>query len=174
MSFFNHLSIRAFVAPHSRVRVSPNAWSDLVAELGRRAGRVRESGAFLLAPSRGRSRTIVQRVVYFDDVDPDSLTGGITMHSSGFEALWAICSAHGMRVIADVHTHPSTHVHQSDIDQRNPMIATAGHVAIIVPHFASEPIAASDCGVHTYQGAYQWSAAVGAGAARLLYIGRWA
>ena len=174
MNFFNHLITRAFVARHSRVRVSPIMWRDLVAELGRRAGGVRESGAFLLAPSSGRSRRTVQHVVYFDDVDPDSLTGGITMHSSGFDELWAICSAHGMRVVADVHTHPSTNVHQSDIDQRNPMIATEGHVAIIVPHLASGPIAASNCGVHTYQGAYQWGAALGAASARLLYIGRWA
>lgn len=174
MNSFTATTMRAFVARRSRVRISSDEWRALVAELGRRGRGDRESGAFLLAPRQGhRARTVAQ-VVYFDDVDPESLTGGITMHSSGFEALWAICSEQNLRVIGDVHTHPSAWVDQSGTDRDNPMIATAGHVAIIVPNLALQPITAADCGVHVYHGAHRWTNTFNNGAARLLYIGRWA
>lgn len=174
MTFFNRLSIPAFVARPSRVRVTAEAWDELIDELGRRGRGERESGAFLLASRHGRRRATVQRVTYFDDVDPTCLTGGITLQSSGFTALWRICAAHGLRVIADVHTHPGGWVEQSEVDQANPMIATLGHVAIIVPSFAAERTRAGDCGVHVYLGSHRWNAALGPAAARLLYIGRWA
>ncbi len=174
MSFSTHLSIRAFVARRSRVRVSPVVWCDLVTELGVRGGGVREAGAFLLARAGGRQPATVTRIVYFDDVDPTCLTGGISMHAVGFDALWKICSAGKLRVIADVHTHPGAVVRQSDIDRANPMIATAGHVAVIVPHLAREPVAPSECGVHIYRGAHQWDETLGTAAARQLYVGRWA
>lgn len=173
MSFFTRPSIRAFVARRSRVRLTPRQWDDLIAELGRRAGGVREAGAFLLASTIGRS-TSVARVVYFDDVDPACLTGGISMKSSAFSALWDICFTEELRVIADVHTHPDDYVDQSDIDKANPMIAAAGHVAVIVPDLAGHTIAAEECGVHIYSGAHRWEPHIGRSAARLLYIGRWA
>lgn len=174
MNFFTPLSIRAFVARHSRVRIAPDGWAELLAELRRRGRGNRESGAFLLAGAGARATRTVTRVVYFDDVDPTCLTGGITIQSSGFTALWKICSEHGLRVVADVHTHPSEFINQSDIDRANPMIATRGHVAIIVPRFASHSVGAADCGVHVYRGAYEWDAKLGVRAARVLYIGRWA
>lgn len=149
-------------------------WEEFLSELGRRGDGVRESGAFLLAPPQWRSRRTVHRVVYFDDVDPESLTGAITIRSGAFDALWTICAAEKMRVIADVHTHPSTWVHQSETDRTNPMIATTGHVAIIIPDFATRRISPSECGVHTYRGAHEWDSATGAEASRALYVGRWA
>ena len=116
----------------------------------------------------------MHRVVYFDDVDPESLTGAITIRSSAFDALWTICATEKMRVVADVHTHPSTWVQQSETDKTNPMIATTGHVAIIIPDFATRRVPASECGVHTYRGAHVWDTAIGVAASRALYIGRWA
>ncbi len=174
MTFFTRPSFRAFVARRSRVRVSREEWAALLTELGRRGGGVRESGAFLLAMADGQEPRTIARVVYFDDVDPACLTGAISMHASGFDALWAICTAENLRVIADVHTHPASFVKQSDIDGANPMIAIAGHVAIIVPHLAARTVTARECGVHIYRGAHEWDEALGRGAARLLYIGRWA
>jgi hypothetical protein len=38
----------------------------------------------------------------------------------------------------------------------NPMVAMAGHVAIIIPRFAQGRIPAEDIGVHVYQGAHRW------------------
>lgn len=173
MISFIQRTTRACVARRSRVRIGDEAWKELIAELGRRAAGVREAGAFLLARADDDRRTVV-RVVYFDDVDPDCLTGGITMHSTGFDALWSICNAEGLRVVADVHTHPGEFVSQSAIDRANPMIATAGHVAIIVPDLASRLPSARECGVHTYNGAHEWDKALDSQAARALYIGRWA
>lgn len=175
MSFFTHLNIRAFVGRHSRLRLMPQQWNDLIAELGRRAGGVRESGAFLLADSQsGAQATTVKRFVYFDDIEPTSLIGTISMSSSAFSTLWDICNAEKMRVIADVHTHPETLVRQSDTDRKNPMIASAGHVAVIVPYLAGRAISPHECGVHLYRGAHRWDSGYGRDAARLLYIGRWA
>lgn len=173
MSFFTRLHIRAFVGRHSRVRLTPRRWESLVAELGRRARGVRESGAFLLASTTGQATTVT-RIVYFDDVDPSCLTGGISMKSSAFTALWEICSAEKLRVIADIHTHPGDFVDQSDIDRANPMVATVGHVAVILPDLAGRVVAASECGVHTYRGAHEWDSSFGRPAAELLYVGRWA
>lgn len=173
MTSFIRRITTACVARRSRVRIGNEAWNTLIAELGHRTGSVREAGAFLLARAGDERRSVV-RVVYFDDVDPDCLTGGITMHSTGFDALWSICNAEGLRVVADVHTHPGDFVRQSAIDRANPMIASAGHVAIIVPDLASRLPSAQECGVHTYRGAHTWEQALEVQASRALYIGRWA
>jgi proteasome lid subunit RPN8/RPN11 len=173
MTSFTHRSIRAFVGRRSHVRVTCGQWRELIAELGRRAAGVREAGAFLLADIGDRSTT-VRRVVFFDDVDPACLTGGISMSSSAFGDLWRICSAAGLRVVADVHTHPGAFVDQSDIDRANPMVARAGHVAIIVPDLAVRPVKPTECGLHLYRGHHQWHKSFGRDAARVLYVGRWA
>lgn len=171
MSFFTRLSTSVCFGRRSRVRLTARQWNDLIAELGRRAGGVREAGAFLLTAGEERAAK-VRRFVYFDDVDPTCLTGGISMRSSAFGALWDICAAERMRVVADVHTHPGVFVDQSDIDRANPMIATAGHIAVIVPDLARRAIAPSECGVHIYRGAHTWDSMFGSDAARLLYVGR--
>jgi hypothetical protein len=173
MSYFIQRITAVFVGRHSRIRVPRELWTELVAELGRRSGGVRESGAFLLARTDRRRKTVT-RVAYFDDLDADCLTGGVAFHPSGFECLWKMCALEGLRVVADVHTHGGTFVRQSSIDKANPMIAKAGHVAVIVPHLAQRPVVASQCGVHTYRGAHQWDEALDRAARRTLYIGRWA
>jgi hypothetical protein len=173
MNFFTRTAMRAFVGRPSRVRFTRPQWSELISELGRRAGGVRESGAFLLADVRFRFPT-VRRIVYYDDLDPRSLNGGVLLRSSAYGTLWRLCSNHGLRVIADLHTHPGDFVSQSDTDRTHPTIATAGHVAIVVPHLAGRPIAPAECGVHVYRGGHRWESHFGRAAARLLYVGRWA
>jgi hypothetical protein len=76
-------------------------------------------------------------------------------------------------VIGDIHTHPGPGVHQSAIDAANPMIAQAGHVALIVPDFAARPISPREVGVHRYDGA-GWQTWTGRAAARRLRVGRFA
>lgn len=161
------------IRPRSRVRLRPQLWHELVGELGRRGHGERESGAFLLAATDGDRRRVV-RCVYLDDLDPDCLTGAISFKGAAYGPLWALCRRERLTVIADVHTHPGRCVHQSPTDRANPMIATAGHVALIVPDYAQSPVRARAVGVHVYRGDHRWSSALGREAARLLYIGRFA
>jgi proteasome lid subunit RPN8/RPN11 len=149
-------------------------WDELITELGRRTGGTREAGAFLLASADRRQRPVVRSIVYFDDLDPECLTGGISMGSAAFGRLWTRCRESSLRVIADVHTHPGTSVCQSGIDQANPMVASSGHVAIVVPHLATRWFDAAACGVHVYLGGHRWEASYRRRAEQLLYVGRWA
>jgi proteasome lid subunit RPN8/RPN11 len=110
--------------------------------------------------------------VYYDDIDPGCLTGGINLNGLAFSRLWDICAAESRRVIADVHTHPGGTVSQSNIDAANPMIAQAGHVALIIPHLATRPVRARHVGMHRYDGT-SWRSWTHHQAARRLFIGRW-
>lgn len=130
----------------------------------------RESGAFLLSDRQGANRRVVQ-AVYFDDLDPDCLVGNIHFkNSSGYSRLWDICEAEGLRVVADVHTHPAQAVTQSSVDRMNPMIARVGHIALIVPHYSMRFVRASDLGVHEYHGNAGWRSLFGRDAARAFKI----
>jgi proteasome lid subunit RPN8/RPN11 len=136
-------------------------------ELARRGEGTRESGAFLLARVERRPRRVA-RVVYFDDLDPDSLNGAISIRGAAFARLWELCTQSHMRVIGDVHTHPGPGVAQSHIDAANPMIARRGHVAIIVPHLALRRTGPRDVGFHVYQGERAWTSEFGDAAGRRL------
>jgi hypothetical protein len=144
-------------------------WRDMLVELEKRGRGRRESGAFLLAAREPRS-THVSDVVYFDDLDPDCLVGAIHLHQKAFSKLWDLCAARSLRVIADVHTHPGSGVHQSSIDQEHPMVAMRGHVGIIVPSFAQGMIELKDVGVHVYCGADGWESHFGVGAEQRLKV----
>jgi proteasome lid subunit RPN8/RPN11 len=145
-------------------------WLAMIEELARRGHGTRESGAFLLAAVEGHPRTVI-RVVYFDDIDPNCLTGGIAIDGLAFSRLWDICEADDLRVVADIHTHPTRNVHQSSIDAANPMVAQAGHVAVIVPSFARGGIELRHAGVHLYDGA-RWKTWTGRAAVRRLFVRR--
>jgi len=150
-----------------RLSISRLRWRALVGELARRGRGERESGAFLLARADKGSRRVAA-CVYFDDIDPTALNGAISIRGEKFVRLWAICKKGGMRVIADVHTHPGSGVRQSAIDAANPMIATRGHVGIILPHFAQREATPKHAGVHVYAGDRTWKSAYGKEAAALL------
>ncbi len=136
----------------------------------RRDWRAMLAGAFLLART-DEDLTRVTRVIYYDDLDPDCLVGGIHFHGLAYDKLWTLCRTDGLRVIGDVHTHPSGWVEQSDIDRGSPMVAQQGHVAVIVPHFAQRATDASDVGVHLYDGR-DWTTWTGAEAAAQLFVRR--
>lgn len=142
-------------------------WRRLVNELAKRGEARRESGAFLLTRT-DRRRQHVAAVVYFDEIDPEALNGAISIRGHTFTKLWSICSERGMRVIADVHTHPGSGVGQSSIDAANPMVARRGHVAVILPHFAQRGASPRNAGVHVYEGTRRWRSHFGKDAARAL------
>ena len=165
---FSHLIGRQAV-----LRFRPETWDLLLAELEQRAGGYRESGAFLLAPVASRTATVTS-VVYYDDLDPDSLDGGVSLQAGAFSRLWSHCAREQQRVVGDVHTHPGRVVRQSGIDSANPMVARVGHVALIVPNLAAGGIRPADVGIHRYRGDAGWTSVFGSDARDLLYVGRWA
>ena len=153
-----------------RVEVSLGLWQEMIEELGRRGlnGR-RESGVFLLVPIKENARRVV-RTVYFDDLDPDCLVGAIYIRSRGFSKLWDICEKEGLRVLADIHTHPCGWVGQSSVDRANPMVARIGHVAFIVPYYGTRLVAAREVGAHEYHGDHGWISWFGSDVQRVLRI----
>jgi len=154
--------------PH--LEIGLNLWQETIRELGRRSlGGRRESGAFLLARP-GKGVPVVVKIAYFDDLDPKCLVGNIHIQASGFSRLWDLCDAEDLRVVADIHTHPSISVAQSAIDQANPMIAREGHLALIVPHYGTRSVEAQEVGVHKYRGEHGWVSWFGSRAERALHI----
>jgi hypothetical protein len=141
-------------------------------ELARRGGGRRESGAFLLTDRdhpAGRLPQPVTAIAYYDDLDPDCLTGAITFGADGYTALAARCRRDRLRVVGDIHTHPCDRVAQSRTDAANPMIALDGHVALIAPRFAAGVADAQELGVHVREGGV-WSSSFGARSAALVRI----
>jgi proteasome lid subunit RPN8/RPN11 len=170
-------TIRAFAAPDHVISCSAALWRDCIHEIERRGTGRRESGAFLLGVERvvrGRSRREVRQFVCYDDLDPRSLdTGIIDFDGAGYTPLWDLCRKTGLKVVADVHTHPER-ARQSNTDRRNPMIAVRGHVALIVPDFAQRVPSPASLGMYEYRGAHQWTDYTGPLLGRRFYTGAWA
>lgn len=165
--------IRASRARRSRLRFTRSTWAELTLELSVRGRGTRESGAFLLSPHHGDGRTVTG-IVYLDDLDPDCLVGGIHFDGMAYRRLRQEAIEREARVVADVHTHPGDRVEQSRTDQDNPMVARAGHIALIIPNFSALPVTADQVGVHEYLGDRGWRSWFGHDARKLLYVGRWA
>jgi proteasome lid subunit RPN8/RPN11 len=152
------------------VVVDEQLWRQIIGELAARGHGDRESGAFLLGQvGSGRVRRVFD-VIYYDDLDERCLTGGISFDGSAYGRLWDQCGERGLPVIADVHTHPGPGVAQSSTDRAHPMIAQAGHIALIVPDFAQHTVSPSQVGVHEYLGDGEWDSHLGRAAARRFHI----
>lgn len=172
MNFSIRATIRALIVPNSRVSCHSRLWAAGLAELRRRGGGRRESGAFLLG-SEHRGHRRIQRFVYYDDLDPGCLDSGIVVFDgAGYGPLWELCREAGLTVVADVHTHLGA-PRQSHSDRTNPMVAKAGHFALIVPNLASELVGAEALGVYEYEGSHRWRDHSGPAAKRMFYIGGW-
>jgi len=145
------------------------AWSGLMADLHRRGADIRESGAFLLGTHSPGSRRIAQWVAY-EDLDPGALNYEyVRLETVAFTRLSQYCERERLQVLADVHTHPLGSI-QSPSDRRNPMIALAGHVALIVPCFARGVVQPEDVSFNVYLGAKRWRNFFGPSAAELIRI----
>jgi proteasome lid subunit RPN8/RPN11 len=151
-------SIRLFIAHllgrPPNLSMAPRLWQDLLAGLRARGRGRRESGAFLLGPA-GKSRRITS-IVFYDEIDPAAFDTGIVVIDGGcIGDLWRICRERGEIVLADVHTHPGG-AGQSESDRMHPMIAEPGHVALIIPRFAMEPVRLEEIGLYHYLGGFRW------------------
>lgn len=172
MSFSIRAIIRGLVAPDHILSCNRALWANGLKELKKRGSGRRESGAFLLGFRAGDYRCI-RRFVYYDDLDPHSLDSGIVVFDgAGYGPLWALCRDTGMTVVGDVHTHPGV-PRQSGADRVNPMVATSGHIALIVPNFAETVVGPAHLGVYEYKGSHQWIDHSGPTATRFFYLGIW-
>lgn len=157
----------AVVAELEPVQISATLWQTITGELAARGHGSRESGAFLLAEP-GHTVRRVSEFIPFDDLDPKALNGAIAIDAPAFSKLWRICRERQLTVLGDVHTHPGAIVRQSVTDRRNPMVARAGHVAIILPNYAQRHPTREQAGVHVYRGEHTWVSRYGREAAALL------
>jgi proteasome lid subunit RPN8/RPN11 len=139
------------------LRISQSLWQNLLSDLRRRGGGERESGAFMLAKTGSREIT---SYISYDDLDELALeTGIITVHAAGFAKLWDHCQRHGLAVVADVHTHPTDWTGQSESDRTHPMVAIPGHVALILPDYATpNSLPLNGASVYEYKGSHKWKA----------------
>lgn len=152
-----------------QLEFSRDGWSSLIADLRARGAGVRESGAFLLG-QQGRNLRVVQSWVPYDDIDPEALSRGfVKIRTEAFGPLWALCKERRMSVVADVHTHPFGAA-QSPSDRAHPMIGVPGHMALIVPSFASGDVRPADVSVNLYLGGGRWSSHFGTKAAAFLKL----
>lgn len=134
---------------------APGVWSSLMADLHRRGGGCRESGAFLLRQAT-ETAMVVQGWLPYDELDPNSRNYVyVRLESNAFSRLWAICAERKLEVVADVHTHPMG-PRQSPLDRAHPMISLAGHIALIVPRFACGNVRPKDLSFNVYLGGGRW------------------
>ena len=172
MSFSIRTTIRGLVAPEHRLSCPSRLWHNGLFELKRRGAGQRESGAFLLGHIH-KQRRVITRFAYYDDFDTHCLETGIVMFDgAGYGPLWQLCQSLETMVVADIHTHPGA-ARQSLDDQANPMIATPGHIALIVPGFAQRVVPWDQLGIYEYQGGHQWADYSGKTARTFFYTGWW-
>lgn len=157
MNYSIAATMRRRFAPQHELSCSWWLWWRLIRAL-RQRGRCasRESGAFLIGRNEEGRRRIVDFVLY-DDLDPHCLdTGIVRFDGRHFGALWALCKARTLSVVADVHVHPGG-AGQSNSDRDHPMISRAGHIALILPNFAAPPQSRAALGIYRYLGGKRWT-----------------
>lgn len=159
---------------HYGLTMDKSLFAALISELARRGHGEREAGAFLLTSSARDpdrcQRQHVTALVYYDDLDPHCLTGGITFTADGYTSLATRCRRDGLRVAADIHTHPGRSVAQSHTDAAHPMSALPGHVALIAPRYAQGVTNAAQLGVHILRDSGQWTSLYDRYAARFVRL----
>lgn len=172
MTFSIRTITRALSRRNRGIRIGPTRWTALLAELERRGERRHEAGAFLLGVREGDLREVLD-VVFYDELDPAAYSSGVCiLHAPAFAGLWSTCRARGLTVVGDIHTHPGG-AFQSEADRTNPMVAREGHIAIIVPNFATGHPASERLGIFEYRGDHAWTDHSGACARRFLHNDFW-
>lgn len=140
----------------STIRFERGLWLRCMSELFRRSKGRHESGCFVLGTVEGERR-FARKPIYYDELDPKAYSSGVCiLHGDAFTRLWELCRSEKLTVIADIHTH--THAaFQSEADRTNPMIARAGHLAIIIPNCASGWIWRHRLKLFRYEGDHRWT-----------------
>jgi len=143
------------VQPDPRLTIHQSLWLELTSELHCRTEGRHESGAFLLGQKSPDGRR-ASALVYYDELDNEAYASGVCiLHAEAFGRLWQRCGDLGLAVVADAHVH-GLGAGQSRADRENPMVARAGHLAIILPTMARPPIKRATVGLYEYLGDHQW------------------
>ncbi len=143
---------------------APGVWRSLMLDLRECGQGCHESGAFLLSRRDDPERVVREWLVY-DELDPESFNRDyVQLETAAFSRLWEWCDRRQLQVVADVHTH-SWGPRQSDSDRAFPMIALAGHIALIVPRFAQGEPNPVDVSLNVYRGGGRWTSVFGRAAA---------
>lgn len=151
--------IKRFLAPFfyfgPRLLIAEDIWQALYTDLRKVSDSRKESGAFLLGRITKDGREVVTYKLYHE-LAPNSLhAGAILFEQRHYSVLWDACRRLNLSVVADVHTHPGAE-HQSPIDQAHPMISNKGHIALIVPNYATGRAEARTTGIYEYLGRKRW------------------
>ena len=137
------------------LELSPALWQATLAHLRQQGAGVRESGGFLLGKVQ-RDRRVATHFLPYEQLQHDALQADfVHLSAASFGRLWAYCADHDLDVVAAGHP-PRYGAGHSRSDSDNPMLAIAGHLALIVPHFAQGPVHLEDVGLYLYQGAHRW------------------
>lgn len=145
-------------------------YAKLVADLARSGAGVAESGAFLLGRLDGDERQVTGYLPYEAiAVQTRRRHSYVAFTAEEMARAWDHCYRNQVQVVADVHTHPGGPM-QSLSDRAHPIVSLAGHVALIVPHFALRNPQPKDLGVHQFLGGGRWRSLFGADAARALQL----
>lgn len=169
MTFSTRATTPVFAVPEHRLRCPRPLWAHILAELARRGEDCHEAGAFLMGDIQ-RGHRDVREVVYYDELDRNAYSTGVcVLYGDAFSRLWALARQKRLTVVADVHTHLGRAV-QSFEDRTNPMVARAGHIALIVPYFARPPVLRDALGIYEYRGDHEWIDYSGARARRYFHI----
>jgi hypothetical protein len=172
MKFSIRATTRALFAPRHKLRCSRALWTKILKELDRRGERRHEAGVFLLGTTANEER-IVTDAVFYDEIDPNAYESGVcVLYGDAFSKLWEICRQRRLTVLADAHTHGGG-ASQSESDRTNPMVARAGHIALIVPNFARPGVAMRSVGMYEYLGNHEWNVPGYGIRNRLFYVGWW-
>jgi proteasome lid subunit RPN8/RPN11 len=155
---------------HPLLKVPRAVYEDLMANLARSGRGIKEAGAFLLGKQRDGVRE-VQSYLLYDQVAVESSRNHdyVVFTAEEMGRAWDHCYRLGLEVIADVHTHPAGCA-QSATDKAHPMVAIAGHVALIVPWFALKDTLPFALGVHVFLGNGRWLSHFGGEAASAIEL----
>ena len=157
--------------PERPIHFQRGLWARCLDGLRQRSGE-HEAGAFLLGTTDPRQCTVT-RVVYYDELDANAYSTGVcVLYADSFERLWRMCRERGLSGACGRRQSP-TGAGQSPSDRNNPMVAQAGHVAIIVPNYARVRVWRHRLGLYRYRGAHQWDNLSGWSARHTLRTGTW-
>ncbi|MGE4335130.1 MAG: hypothetical protein AB7E55_04035 [Pigmentiphaga sp.] len=151
------------------LELSTVLWESTLMHLRQEGAGVRESGGFLLGTVQSDVRVATHFLPY-EHLQSDALQADfVQLSAASFSRLWDYCAGQALEVVADVHTHRYG-AGQSRSDSENPMLALAGHLALIIPNFAQGPVQLEDLGLYVYQGSHRWQRFRGPQVAQLIRL----